>query len=302
MSAVITPEPIPAGDWRGRVAGHLERVRRHTDPVRLRKARGEAHPIIDFLFTYYFISPNRLEQWHPGAGFELEDASDLPAWLRDDPYRRTAGSVALVGGPGDKDRVRLEWILELLVATRDRPPNFGCHGLHEWAMVYTGTDVRHRQSCPLRLPQAEIDALVESRPLCCSHFDAFRFFHPAAQPMNRHQPTLDLRQSLEQPGCVHANMDLYKWAAKAMPWVGSDLLLDTFELALELRELDMRASPYDLAAWGLGPVRIETESGRAEYAALQQQLAEKAAPLRQRLIDSLRGIPGIGWSPPYIRV
>ena len=287
-----TTARLAAAEWRRRVEAHRRRVRRHTDPVRLRKARGEAHPVIDFLFRYYFISPNRLEQWHPGAGVELEDAPDLPPWLGDRPYSRCGGVVRLVAGPGAKDRQRLAWIRDLLVATRDRPPNFGCHGMHEWAMVYTGTDVRHRESCPLRLPQQRIDALVESRPLCCSHFDAFRFFHPAARPMNRHQPTLDLRQSLEQPGCVHANMDLYKWAAKAMPWAGTELLLDTFELALELRELDMRASPYDLAAWGLAPVPIETEAGRAEYVELQQQFAEKAAPLRQHLIDALGGILG----------
>lgn len=105
--------------------------------------------------------------------------------------------------------------------------------------------------------------------------------------MNRLQPTLESRVSLEQPGCVHANMDLYKWAAKSMPWIGSELLLDCFELALELRDLDMRASPYDLAAWGREPVRIETAEGRRVYEIEQRRLAEKAAPLRERLIEGL---------------
>jgi hypothetical protein len=128
---------------------------------------------------------------------------------------------------------------------------------------------------------------VESRAICCSHHDAFRFFAAEARPMNRLQPTLESRISLEQPGCVHANMDLYKWAAKSMPWIGSELLLDCFELAIELRDLDMRASPYDLLAWGLEPVRIETAEGRRIYEIEQRRLAEAALPLRERLIATL---------------
>ena len=110
--------------------------------------------------------------------------------------------------------------------------------------------------------------------------------------MNRLQPTLNDRTFLEQPGCVHANMDLYKWAAKAMPWVGTELLLDCFELAIELRDLDMRASPYDLTKWGREPICIETADGRRIYEIEQRRLAEKAVPLRERLIAALWRIEG----------
>ena len=67
---------------------------------------------------------------------------------------------------------------------------------------------------------------------------------------------------LEQPGCLHATMDLYKWAYKLGPLVPGELLLDCFELARDVRELDMRASPYDLTALGYRPVRIETAAGQ----------------------------------------
>jgi hypothetical protein len=157
-------------------------------------------------------------------------------------------------------------------------------------MVYQGKEVRHEKTTPLRLPQTEIDALVESRAICCSHHDAFRFFAAEARPMNRLQPTLESRVLLEQPGCVHANMDLYKWAAKSMPWIGSGLLLDCFELAMELRDLDMRASPYDLLAWGREPIRIETAEGRRIYEVEQKRLAAMAVPLRERLIEGLEKI------------
>ncbi len=46
----------------------------------------------------------------------------------------------------------------------------------------------------------------------------------------------------------------------------------------------MRASPYDLAAFGYPPVRIETPAGRAEYARAQAGFAARAAPLRERLL------------------
>jgi hypothetical protein len=85
-------------------------------------------------------------------------------------------------------------------------------------------------------------------------------------------------------------MDLYKWAAKSMPWVGTPLLLDCFELALELRDLDMRASPYDLSAWGRDPICIETPEGRRIYESEQRRLAQLATGLRGRLLDGLRKI------------
>jgi hypothetical protein len=45
----------------------------------------------------------------------------------------------------------------------------------------------------------------------------------------------------------------------------------------------MRASPYDLSAEGYSPICIETEAGRKQYQQEQQQLAERAVPLRQEL-------------------
>jgi len=286
--------------WEERAAMHKLRAERHTLPARKRKDHGALHPVEDFLFQYYPYSFTLLEQWHPGTGVmlelpltlqeEREEAAPpaLPATFNGKHYTAGADGIHMdTTKLADKERGRLEWIRDLLNATSGRPPVFSCHGLHEWAMVYRGKEVRHEKTTRLRLPQAEIDAIVESRPLCCTHHDAFRFFAPEARPMNRLQPSLDTRILLEQPGCVHANMDLYKWAAKGMPWVGSDLLLDCFELALELRELDMRASPYDLAAWGYEPVKIETAEGRKNYEAEQRCLAAKAALLRESLIQKL---------------
>lgn len=283
---------LPAVEWKRRAAAHRTRAERHTLATRKRRDHGLAHPVEDFLFQYYPYPFALLENWQPGIGVALEWAeSPAPLVFPDRCYSISDG--VLFADPGllaEKERERLRWIAGLLTATRDRAPNFACHGLHEWAMVYQGKEVRHEKTTPLRLPQTEIDALVESRAICCSHHDAFRFFAAEARPMNRLQPTLESRVLLEQPGCVHANMDLYKWAAKSMPWIGSGLLLDCFELAMELRDLDMRASPYDLLAWGREPIRIETAEGRRIYEVEQKRLAAMAVPLRERLIEGLEKI------------
>src|SRR5439155_15958438 len=173
---------------------------------------------------------------------------------------------------------------DYLEATLARKPALGCFGMHEWAMVYRDPNVRH-QNVPLRLTRAETDAVVEDLPLACTHFDAFRFFSAAAAPRN----LLALRRATtaehDQPGCLHVNMDLYRFAYKIGPFCPSSVLGDAFELAAAARAVDMRASPYDLGAFGLSPLRIETATGRVEYVELQRSLFEKTVPIRERLLS-----------------
>ncbi len=289
---IVSPAGIDleSGEWESLAASHLNSARKYTDGARFRRDRGERHPVEDFLFEYYPYSFALLEQWQPGAGVALRIKSleDMPAQFSGKRYL-IAGDLCFLDPEmlTEKERDRLGWIADLLRATQSHAPNFACHGLHEWAMVYRAEEIRHASLAPLRLPQEQIDALIESRPIACTHHDAFRFFAKQARPLNRIQPTLDTRHENEQPGCVHANMDLYKWAAKSMPWIGSDLLLEAFRLAVELRDLDMRASPYDLSAWGVVPVKIETAEGRKEYESEQRRLADAAAELRRRLISAI---------------
>lgn len=296
MTSSAASRILSTAAWQQCAAEHRTRAERHTLPARARRDRGMPHPIEDFLFQYYPYPVSLLEFWQPGCGVALEWPETAGAPTPPAPFAERHYSVDngfLTACPerlSEKERQRLKWITELLEATQQRPPNFACHGLHEWAMVYRGKQVRHEKTTPLRLAQGEIDALVESRAIACSHHDAFRFFAPEAKPMNRLQPTLDSRVALEQPGCVHANMDLYKWAAKSMPWISTTLLLDCFELAVELRDLDMRASPYDLSSWGREPIRIETPDGRRVYETEQRRLARIASELREKLITGLKAI------------
>src|SRR5699024_3278815 len=108
---------------------------------------------------------------------------------------------------------------------------------------------------PLRLGHSATDDVVESMQIGCTHFDAFRFFTPEAAPRNEHQLHRTDQFTMEQPGCLHTNMDLFKWCYKLDPFVPAELTADCFELAVRVRELDMRASPYDLRDLGYEPVR-----------------------------------------------
>lgn len=246
-----------------------------------RRREGRKHPVEDFLFTYYSFRPGRLRSWQPGAGVVLAGAEPLGA-----EYRRVdEGTVLDLDAVLPSRRAMIGSIRDLLAATAGRAAHFGCFGMHEWAMVHRipADQIRHADQ-PLRLSPERIAEYVEQREVRCSHYDAFRFFTPAARPLNVLRPERDSILDLEQPGCLHANMDLYKWAYKLWPLVCSDLVADCFELAMEIRVLDMRAAPYDLTALGHRPIPVERPEGRAEYAAAQRAFAERAAGLRRRLL------------------
>jgi hypothetical protein len=237
---------------------------------------------MDFLFTYYSLRPARLEQWQPGPGVLLRGGDELlslPGHVRD-------GACVRLDVHALPPRIitTAAFVRDLLVATASRPTRLSCFGLHEWAMVYRSDAPRHA-AVPLRLGSAGTDAVVESLPVHCTHHDAFRFFTPAARPLNAIRPERGDQVANEQPGCLHAHMDLYKWAYKLGPATPAELLADCFALAVEVRELDMRASPYDLTGYAYSPVRIETPAGRAEYARAQADFARRAAPLRGRLVE-----------------
>jgi hypothetical protein len=74
------------------------------------------------------------------------------------------------------------------------------------------------------------------------------------------------------------------------PYVSSDLIADSFELARSARTLDMQASPYDVSQFGLEPVRVETPEGRVEYARRQREVMTEAEPLRRQLLVALRSL------------
>ncbi|MCX6397628.1 MAG: 3-methyladenine DNA glycosylase [Propionibacteriales bacterium] len=243
-------------------AAHVARLAPYIEPHLERRAAGIKHPVHDFLFTYYSYRPAQLMRWQPAGAL--------------DPSKRELAEATL----------------NLLGATAGRSGDFGCFGLHEWAMVYRAEHSGRRHPQPLRLGSTGTDTVVETHTVGCSHWDAVRFFTPPALPLNTLKPARDDRPGFEQPSCFHANMDLYKHAYRLDALVGSDLVADAFELAWDIRIADMRAAPYDLTGLQLEPhgtewtpIKIETPEGKREYIQSQRAFAKRAAPIRQQLID-----------------
>ncbi len=285
-------EVLEEREWRTCAAAHAARVDEFVRPHLARREAREKHPVHDFLFTYYSQRPAQLRRWHPGYGVGLAgDASEHAGLKGYAVTGATSGApvVTVTREHVGSQRPLLQALHRLLTATAGRAPHLGCFGMHEWAMVYRlDQDETRHADWPLRLGVEGTDRVVESHRIACSHFDAYRFFTGPARPLNTLSPTSTDRPDFEQPGCLHAGMDLYKHAFRLSPMIASDLVADCFELARDIRVLDMRAAPYDLADLGFEPVRVETAEGKQEYAAAQRAFAERGTPLRQRLIDECR--------------
>ena len=301
---------LPERQWRTEMDEHEARVARLTAAHRDRRARGERHPVWDFLFSYYSVTPGQLGHYSPGPAvvMEIDSSAPIPEQLRQPKYftrvavdangrlvdeehsERSEHSPLRTGLMVDREAFlekrgdTADYIRRLLTSTQTRTSHFDCFGLHEWAMVYKGSQ---RHPDPLRLSEKATDEVVDSHSIRCTHWDAYRFFTEEARPLNTCSPAPGQQMNWEQPACLHAGMDLYKWASKLGPVVDSPLWLDTFQLACDIRQLDMEASPYDLQDWGFTPVKIETPEGKREYVQRQREFADRGNNLRRRLLTRL---------------
>lgn len=254
-----------------------------------RKSRHERDPVNDFLFEYYNFRPAQLRRWSPGLGIVLTGLG-AKKFLERPEFEETDEGVCLSATQFPRRLYQSTvWIRDLLVATEKRPPYFGCAGMHEWAMVYGAGQVRH-PGTRLRFSRQRINEIVEENVLSCMHFDAFRFFSDAARALNHLELSRSTMITMEQPGCLHSNMDLYKWAFKRFPWVDSDLIADAFFLACRIRQVDMRASPYNLSSTGLKSIPVETAEGRSQYRSAQRAFNLEAQTIRRRLISAYETI------------
>lgn len=281
---MFTPTVLSHEEWMDRARAHEARAAAFTDDHLRRRQAHIKHPVFDFLFEYYPVRPATLRTWHPGLGVGVPADAPHASW-RD--YTLVDDSLVTVDLACFMPRrgAAVRYIHNLLQSVSGNPAHFDCFGLHEWAMVYKAGPDEIRHDLPLRLGHAATDAVVESHQLKCTHFDAFRFLTEPAIPLNLTVLTREAQPANDQCGCLHATMDLYKWAAKLGPLVPGEVLLDAFELARDTRVLDMEASPYDCRGYGFGVVAIETPEGKAEYVARQRALAARAKPIRDRLVS-----------------
>ncbi len=269
--------------WQDQKKDHYQKISDLIDEYLEERSHQQKDPVLDFLFEYYAFRPSYLKRWSPGLGTLLIGSASHD-WQFDE-MATADGNSFLDITHFDEDRISsIKWILNLLKQSLDRKPSFGCFGMHEWAMVYKADQVRH-DYLSLRMEKEKLAKFVESRPLVCTHFDAFRFFTDEAKPQNKFELNREKFADMEQPGCLHTNMDLYKWAFKMYPWISSNTIREAFELAVETRVMDMKASPYDLRDRGLKPIKIETDKGRREYMQKQMAIYEKSQPIRRQLIE-----------------
>ncbi|WP_199535565.1 3-methyladenine DNA glycosylase [Rhodohalobacter sp. SW132] len=279
-------QTVPLNEWTSRMERHEQVLSDILDPYLEKRSKQEKDPVLDFLFQYYKFRPSHLRRWSPGVDVVLEHNGKTNRLPEVSELTVEPETAFLDPALFPEKRLRAtRWIHELLVKTNASKPFFGCFGMHEWAMVYRAEGVRHNQ-VPLRFSDDRIAEIVESRPVLCTHFDAYRFFTDAARPLNKHDLTRDIFQDMEQPGCIHSNMDIYKWAYKLYPWISSDLIREAFLLAVDARTFDMKASPYDLRDRGLEPIKIETEEGRKVYLKHQTEIWERGLPVRKKLIEA----------------
>ena len=65
------PVSLSEAEWTTRRAAHTARVENLVGDYLLDRGRGNTHPVLDFLFTYYSHRPGQLRRWNPGHGIVL---------------------------------------------------------------------------------------------------------------------------------------------------------------------------------------------------------------------------------------
>ena len=114
MTVETSSGVLPERAWRPLAEAHGARVSAWTQPYLDRRSRGVAHPVDDFLWTYYSYRPKALLTWHPGWGVALAGDVDEVAAVRgyvvagdrafidpDLPRGYTVGDVVTFDDEGD---------------------------------------------------------------------------------------------------------------------------------------------------------------------------------------------------------
>ncbi len=126
-----TPE-----QWIARADEYAERAETFVAPHLKRARVGEAHPVWDFLFSYYSLRPGQLRCWHPGYGVLLAGGEAIRRYGSRRGYTADEAGVTVSETYLRSRLDTISFVARLLRATAQRPARLNCFGLHEWAMVY----------------------------------------------------------------------------------------------------------------------------------------------------------------------
>ena len=153
-SAIVTTDRLvgrSAITWKSDAANHIKIMDDLLYPpgesLKARTHLVNQHPIYNFLHTYYRYSTQNVKKYSPGLGVMLsnsneEDGSDNT--YLNEKYIKTTSIGSYYKLPRhDAPDSTFGWITlsktrDLLHSTATRQPFFGCFGLHEWAMLYSG--------------------------------------------------------------------------------------------------------------------------------------------------------------------
>ena len=162
-------------DWRG----FLETQRKEVGRLMLDSPmhRDKLHPIYNFILGYYHFQPQILSQYSPGCGvmIDLDGSMDV---LSDLPQKGRVmySDSCIIFDPQvcsfTPDKVSaFRRTLDILKQVQKRTPIFHCHGLHEWAMLYSQTKPFRTQNLPLRVSHETIQEVIKNQPMNCTHFE-----------------------------------------------------------------------------------------------------------------------------------
>ncbi len=159
----------------------------------------------------------------------------------------------------------VEWLRDLLTTMQTRPPVLRLL----WnARVGDGIPTDAGTGAPQCVAAAFSSGRTGAH--CRAGADllhAFRrvsFFHrsgPAVEPAPARPRDGRATRAGRLPACEYGSLQMVLQTRRRLR--PAELIADCFELARDIRETDMRASPYDLRALGFTPIAIETPSKAA---------------------------------------
>ena len=148
---------ITASKWKADAANHInvmdDLLYPPGDSLKARTHLVKQHPIYNFLHTYYRYSTSNVKKYSPGLGILLnncneEDISDVfdssTSTLLNSKYLKITAhgyfyELPKLDSPdGPFGWITLSKTRNILHSTASRQPFYGCFGLHEWAMLYSG--------------------------------------------------------------------------------------------------------------------------------------------------------------------
>ena len=231
----------------------------------------------DFLFTYYSHRPAQLRRWHPGRRGRAARTPTRPssaATTAPAPPGSPSTPTAVRARRGRVDRAGSArcW--------RRPPARPAALRLLRAARVGDGLPADPGGGAAQRLAAAARPGAAPPRSSRSGASGAATSTRsasspPPARPLNLLSPTRESQHELRAAGLParqHGPLQVgvqavarwcpASWSPTASSWPGTSATLD------------MRASPYDLAALGYPPVRIETPDGR-------RRVRRRAARLRR---------------------